>query len=1033
MAVRNLGEGRKPLTRCYGDDYERLPPSADGAQVSFDDTRSLIAAEVIPRHHAVPLLDVAQVNADKALLRLLPARSSSTAQAPSLAGPLGLEHQATSMGDVPSKSEGEAWQEAIKNVRKCVVSIKYQRPCTFDTERCGVGEATGFVVDAQIGLILTNRHVIGPGPFYGSIVFENNEELDVRPIYRDPVHDFGFLKFEPNSVNYMNLIAMELTPGLATVGTEIKVIGNDSGESGSILSGYISRVDRNTPVYPQYTDFNTCYYQANASTSGGSSGSPVFNVDGVAIGLQAGGISNASTDYFLPLDAPQRVLKQIQNGGEVKRGDIQTVFKLKPIFECKRLGLSGEWEREFRKTCPGVKDLIVADKVLPEGPSDGKLKAGDILIKINGKLVIHFLYLNTVFDENVGQTVSVLVQRDGHDIEQDITVQDLSKITPSCFFSFDRTIFHDISYQVAHRYGLACRGVFVSDPGYFLHPIRRLAIINSVNHSRTPNLIAFVEVMREIPVGTPVPIEYWYPDSRYDVETAVVTINRGWSQKLKMFKRNDTTGEWDVEVLAKHSPAVQQARRHVSHRPSTRITATVVAKTMRSLVRVKCCMPLALDGLLANVTSGLGLVIDATGGYIIISRTVVPNTLCDIEVTFAGSLSVPGTVKFHHPWYHYAIIQYDTNLVHPPAESARLSREVISEGQRVFFLGCNGSDEIVHAFTSVTKVIPFEANPPDPPRTRPVNIDKIDVETRLGAECNTGFLIAEDASVQGLWITYEIGEDRDGYPTKEYLGISSHVIAPDTEKLSQGVDLSLRRLPVELRSVTIIDARAIGVSEEWIEKIQDDPADACMFKVERTWGQLPCQFQKGDVLLSLDGNLVTKLSALDDTDGKELLDVVVSRKGQQITFKAHTILEDDFETTELISFDGLVVQKPHRTVRQSIEKLPSEVYVTCTYRGSPANAYHVTAMAFITHIDSKPVTSLQPLTAMLSEISQDTHFKMDMVEYSGNPSFVTMKKNERFFPLTVWSRDQSESKGWKRITYENGMAAAGEGRYGFSM
>ncbi|KAG6988823.1 Pro-apoptotic serine protease nma111 [Fusarium oxysporum f. sp. conglutinans] len=872
------------------------------------------------------------------------------------------------MADVPSKGEDEAWQSAIEKVRKCVVSIKYQRPWRFDREFCDVGEATGFVVDAQIGLILTNRHVIGPGPFRGSIVFENNEELDVRPVYRDPVHDFGFLKFEPKSLKYMDLIAVELAPGLATVGTEIKLIGNDSGESGSILSGYISRVDRNTLIYSQYTDFNTCYYQANASASSGSSGSPVFNVDGLAIGLQAGGISNASTDYFLPLDAPQRVLKQIQNGGEVKRGDIQTVFKRKPFLGCQHLRLSDKWESLFRKTFPNLKGLIVAEKVLPEGPSDGKLEAGDILIKINGKLVDQFLCLNTVLDENVGQTVSVLVARHGCDIEQDIAVQDLNEITPSCFFSFDRTILHDISYQVAHRYGLACSGVFVSDPGYFLHPIRRLAIIDSVNHNRTPNLVAFVQVMKEIPVGTSVPIKYWYPDSRYNLETAVVTINRGWSQKLKMFKRNDTTGDWDVEVHANTSPSVQQARHRVPHRPSTRIIDQVVAKTISSLVRVKCFTPLALGGLSANVTSGLGLVIDTTGRYIIISRTVVPNTLCDIEVTTADSFSVRGTVKFHHPWYHYAIIQYDTNLVHPPVKSARLSREAISEGQRIFFVGCNGSDEIVHASTSVTKVIPFDANPQYPPRARPVN-------TGLGAE----------------------------------------------------------RLPVELQPVKIIDARAIGVSEEWIEKIQNDPADACMFKVERTWGQLPDQFQKEDVLLGLDGNLVTKLSALGATDGKEFLDVVISRKGQQITFKAQTVLEDDFETTELVSFDGLVVQRPHRTVRQSIEKLPSEVYVTCTYRGSPAHAYRVTAMAFITHIDNKPVTSLQSLTAMLSKIPHNTHFKMNMVEYSGNPSFVTLKKNERFFPLTVWSRDPSESKGWKRITYENGIAAAGEGHHGLSM
>jgi S1-C subfamily serine protease len=35
---------------------------------------------------------------------------------------------------------------------------------TFDTESAGSSYATGFVVDAARGIILTNRHVVQPGP-----------------------------------------------------------------------------------------------------------------------------------------------------------------------------------------------------------------------------------------------------------------------------------------------------------------------------------------------------------------------------------------------------------------------------------------------------------------------------------------------------------------------------------------------------------------------------------------------------------------------------------------------------------------------------------------------------------------------------------------------------------------------------------------------------------------------------------------------------------------------------------------------------
>ena len=88
-------------------------------------------------------------------------------------------------------------------------------------------------MDVERGLILTNRHVVGAGPIEGEAIFQNNEVVPVTPVYADPVHDFGILRFDPEKVRYHPLSQLELHPEEAAVGTEIRVIG--SGGSRCVL------------------------------------------------------------------------------------------------------------------------------------------------------------------------------------------------------------------------------------------------------------------------------------------------------------------------------------------------------------------------------------------------------------------------------------------------------------------------------------------------------------------------------------------------------------------------------------------------------------------------------------------------------------------------------------------------------------------------------------------------------------------------------------------------------------------------------
>jgi S1-C subfamily serine protease len=79
------------------------------------------------------------------------------------------------------------WGSTIARVTPGIVSMRVNSVRSHEGFAASFSYATGFVVDAERGIILSNRHVVTTGPIQAEAVFSNKEEVPVIPIYRDPV------------------------------------------------------------------------------------------------------------------------------------------------------------------------------------------------------------------------------------------------------------------------------------------------------------------------------------------------------------------------------------------------------------------------------------------------------------------------------------------------------------------------------------------------------------------------------------------------------------------------------------------------------------------------------------------------------------------------------------------------------------------------------------------------------------------------------------------------------------------------------
>ncbi len=581
----------------------------------------------------------------------------------------------------------------------------------------------------------------------------------------------------------------------------------------------------------------------------------------------------------------------------------------------------------------------------------------------------------------MGQTVRLQLQRGGEDVEVEVEVGDLHKITPDRFVSVAGGSFHDLSYQQARMYGVACKGVYVCEAtgSFRFESSDNGWIIQTVDHKKVADLDAFIEVTKQVPDKARIVVDIQAPPG--PAHAAHLGHLRG-----------------PALVLQDEAGGAQRRDRPLGlHRPG-RPAAAGAAGAAQGLVhpagahvqpggggpgaqlRARLVHHAYEAGRLPQEPQGRhGPRHRRRQGLVIISRAVVPYDLCDISITIADSIIVEGKVVFLHPLQNYSIVQYDPRLVDAPVLSARLSTEQITQGASTSFIGYNRIGRIVHAATTVTEIfaVGIPANS-GAPRYRAVNVDAITVDTNLSQNCGSGVLVAPDGTVQALWLTYLGERSPTTHRDEEYhLGLATPTLLPVIAQIQRGEAPRLRLLSVEFRPIAMSQARLMGVSEEWIQKVSlANTAHHQLFMVfKRTFERGEPEgagLLEGDVLLTLNETLITRISELDVMYSHEVLNAVIVRECHELHVELPTVSSDDLETDHAVSFCGAILHRPHQAVRQQISKLFSEVYVSARTRGSPAYQYGLAPTNFITHVNATATPNLESFVAAVIQIPDNT-------------------------------------------------------------
>lgn len=239
-----------------------------------------------------------------------------------------------------------------------------------ELQRPGWGWSTSTgsgVLVSEDGLVLTNHHVIS-GARNLTVTLWDKRSYPAELVGSDPRTDVAVLQITGEGPFPFAPIG---DSDALRIGHWVLAIGHPFDFQFTVTAGIVSARGRRNIIEEEIQD----YIQTDAAVNPGSSGGPLFNLDGEVIGLntaiytpEGGSVQHAGISFAIPSNMAWRIAQDLQRLGRVSRGSI------------------GIETRDVAPTAAHPRPGAEVTHVIAASPAEqAGLRRGDLILRVNGE------------------------------------------------------------------------------------------------------------------------------------------------------------------------------------------------------------------------------------------------------------------------------------------------------------------------------------------------------------------------------------------------------------------------------------------------------------------------------------------------------------------------------------------------------------------------------------------------------------------------------------------------------------------------